>query len=202
MKLLMSSAHRRNFLVAVMLSFGGGAAYYLTSGYLPSFLKLVNGVANSSASLMLVGANVAAGLGAVAAGELSQRFGRRAVFLAMGMVRLVAFPALFLAMGSITDIALLTVSVLLLSFVANASYGPLLIYLNESFPTALRATGTGLSWNVGFALGGILPTFVSLAAGESSHIPGVLAAFTVGVTVVYLAGALVTPETRGNLDRI
>lgn len=201
-RLLLSPVHRRDFLVAVLLSFGGGAAYYLTSGYLPSFLKLVNGVPNATASLMLVGANVAAGLGACAAGELSQHFGRRPVFLAMGVVRLIAFPALFLAMGSITDVTLLTVCALSLSFIANASYGPLLIYLNESFPTALRATGTGLSWNVGFALGGILPTFVSLAAGESSHIPAVLAAFTVGVTVVYLAGALATPETRGNLDRM
>ncbi len=92
-----------------MLSFGGGAAYYLTSGYLPSFLKLVNGVSNANASLMLVGANVAAGLGACAAGELSQHFGRRRVFLVMGVVRLVAFPALFLAMGSSTDVTLLTV---------------------------------------------------------------------------------------------
>ncbi len=201
-KALLSSAHRKNFVVAIMLSFGGGAAYYLTSGYLPTFLKLVNDIPNASASIMLVGASASAGLGACAFGELSQHLGRRAVFLIMGVVRLVTFPCLFLAMRSTSDLTLLSVYVMLLSFIANASYGPLLIYLNESFPTALRATGTGLSWNIGFALGGILPTFVSLAARAPSNIPAVLAAFTVGVTLIYLAGALLTPETRGNLERI
>ena len=201
-KALLSSAHRKNVVVAIMLSFGGGAAYYLTSGYLPTFLKVVDGIPNASASIMLVAANVSAGLGACAFGELSQHLGRRTVFLIMGAVRLVAFPCLFLAMKVTTDPTLLSAYVMLLAFIANASYGPLLIYLNESFPTALRATGTGLSWNVGFALGGILPTLVSLTARAPSHIPAVLSAFTVGVTLVYLAGAFLTPETRGNLERL
>ncbi|ACL58224.1 MFS transporter [Methylobacterium nodulans] len=198
---LFSAEHLRAFVVAVLVSFGGGAAYYLTLGYLPTFLKLVNGVPNANASMMLIGANIAAAFGACALGELSQRIGRKRTFLIMGAVRLVAFPALFLAMAGTTDLALITVYALLLSFIANASYGPLLIFLNEKFPTALRATGTGLTWNVGFALGGMLPTLVSLAVDGPSQIPMMLAIFTTAVTLVYLAGALLTPETRGNLDR-
>ncbi|ACA15824.1 major facilitator superfamily MFS_1 [Methylobacterium sp. 4-46] len=198
---LFSAEHRRAFLVAILVSFGGGAAYYLTSGYLPTFLKLVNGVPNATASIMLVGANVAAALGACALGELSQRIGRKPTFLLMGVLRLVAFPALFLAMAKTSDTTLLAVYVLVLSFVANASYGPLLIFLNEKFPTALRATGTGLTWNVGFALGGMLPTLVSLAVDGPSQIPMMLAIFTTVVTAVYLIGAALTEETRGNLDR-
>ncbi|WP_018262296.1 MFS transporter [Methylobacterium sp. WSM2598] len=199
---LFSAEHRRAFLVAILVSFGGGAAYYLTSGYLPTFLKLVNGVPNATASIMLVGANVAAALGACALGELSQRIGRKPTFLLMGVLRLVAFPALFLAMAKTSDTTLLAVYVLVLSFVANASYGPLLIFLNEKFPTALRATGTGLTWNVGFALGGMLPTLVSLAVDGPSQIPMMLAIFTTVVTAVYLIGAALTEETRGNLDRV
>ncbi|GAC1327144.1 MAG: hypothetical protein NVSMB26_00500 [Beijerinckiaceae bacterium] len=198
---LFSPPHLSNFLVAVLLTFGGGAAYYLTSGYLPSFLKLVNGVPNSTASLILVGANVAAALGATSLGGLSQWIGRKKTFILMGVIRLFAFPALFLAMQTAKDSVTLTVYVLLLAFVANGSYGPILIFLNEKFPTAIRATGTGLSWNVGFALGGMLPTAVSLVASTPAQIPMALVIFSTGATIVYLIGAFITEETRGNLER-
>jgi MHS family proline/betaine transporter-like MFS transporter len=200
-KTLFSAKHLPAFLTTVLVSFGGGAAYYLTSGYLPSFLKLVNGVPNATASMILVGANVAAALGACSVGELSQRIGRRSSFLIMGFIRLLAFPALYLLMAGTESVALIAACAFLLSFIANASYAPLLIFLNEKFPTALRATGTGLSWNVGFALGGMLPTLVSLAAAGPSAIPMTLSLFLTGVTIVYLIGAFLTEETRGNLEK-
>ncbi|MGU3421836.1 MFS transporter [Methylobacterium sp. D54C] len=198
---LFSAGHDRSFVLAVMLSFGGGAAYYLTSGYLPTVLKLVNGLPNATASLMLIGASVAAAVGACSMGELSQHIGRRRCFLVMGAVRLVAFPVLFLTLGQATDAVTIAICAMLLAFVANASYGPLLIFLNETFPTALRATGTGLSWNIGFALGGMLPTLVSLTADGPGQITMVLAIVSTLVTLVYLIGAVLMPETRGNLNR-
>ena len=74
-----------------------------------------------------------------------------------------------------------------------------LIFLNERFPTALRSTGTGLSWNIGFAIGGLMPTFVSLAAGTTQELPNMLAIFLVGISVLSLLGALIILETRGNM---
>ncbi|WP_247279925.1 MULTISPECIES: hypothetical protein [unclassified Bradyrhizobium] len=50
-----------------------------------------------------------------------------------------------------------TLVALAIAFIGNAGYAPVLIILNERFPTALRASGTGLSWNIGFALGGMMP---------------------------------------------
>jgi MHS family proline/betaine transporter-like MFS transporter len=55
-----------------------------------------------------------------------------------------------------------------------------------------------LSWNIGFALGGMTPTFVSLASASTAQIPMSLAIFAVGVFVVYLIGAIVIPETKGD----
>lgn len=75
---------------------------------------------------------------------------------------------------------------------------PVLIFLNERFPTAIRASGTELSWNIGFALGGMMPTFVSLVSGSPARILTSLAMFTVGGFAVYLVGAIVIPETKGN----
>ena len=86
---------------------------------------------------------------------------------------------------------------LAIAFLGNAAYAPTLIFLNERFPTALRASGTGLSWNVGFAIGGLMPTFVSLASGSVEGLPATLAIFLAGGGfIIYLIGAIVIPETK------
>ena len=96
------------------------------------------------------------------------------------------------------DTTQITLYAFAIAFIGNAGYAPVLIFLNERFPTALRASGTGLSWNIGFALGGMMPTFVSLVSGSAAEIPMSLAYFAVGVFVIYLIGAIVIPETKGN----
>jgi hypothetical protein len=91
---------------------------------------------------------------------------------------------------------------LALAFIANGSYGPILIFLNERFPTDIRASGTGLSWNVGFAIGGMMPAVVSVFSAGAAGLPVILSIFTAAFSILYVVGALIIPETRGNLDRV
>lgn len=198
---LFSRDYRRIFFVNTIMTLGAGAGYYLTSGYLPTFLNLVNHIPNHVASTLLIGANLAAAAGAMLFGELSQHVGRKPVFLWSGIVRVVAFPALFLTLAGATSLTTIALCVLAIAFIANGSYGPILIFLNERFPTEIRATGTGLSWNVGFALGGMMPILVSLFSSTPTALPMTLAIFTAAFSVIYVIGALIIPETRGNLER-
>jgi MHS family proline/betaine transporter-like MFS transporter len=87
-----------------------------------------------------------------------------------------------------------------LSALGSAGYAPILIFLNERFPTAIRATGTGLSWNIGFAIGGMMPTAVSLVAKDPSELPMTLAIFVGVISVIFLVGAFIVPETLGKLE--
>src|SRR5690606_14228150 len=114
-----------------------------------------------------------------------------------GLICVVTLPLLYLGLASATSIVAITVYSFLLAFLGNASYAPVLVFLNERFPTAVRSSGTGLSWNMGFAVGGMMPTFVSLASGATQDIPMSLAYFSVGVFILYLLGSLIIPETKG-----
>src|ERR1700761_8387083 len=67
-KTLFSSNWRNVLLLNLLVTFGGGAGYYITSGYLPSFLKVVNNVPNNVSSLILMGASVVAIISAIAIG--------------------------------------------------------------------------------------------------------------------------------------
>ncbi len=200
LKTLFSSQYRTIFLVNLLLTFGGGAGYYLTSGYLPTFLKVINGVPNNIAAVILMGASVSAFISAVLIGMLSDRIGRKRTFLIIGVLALVLLPLCYLGMAKASGMTQIVLYALAIAFIGNAGYAPILIFLNERFPTAVRASGTGLSWNVGFALGGITPTFVSLASPTTAAIPVSLAWFAGGVFLIYLIGSVIVPETKGHFE--
>ena len=200
LRTLFSPRWRPVLLANLLVTTGGGAGYYLTSGYMPSFLKVVVGVPNGAASGILIGASLSAIAASLIVGHLSQVIGRRPTFLGVGAAMAVLMPTLYLLMARPgAGLGVVTACALGLAFLGNAGYAPVLIFLNERFPTALRASGTGLSWNIGFAIGGTLPTFVSLASPTTAALPVSLAIFTAAVSLLLVLGAALTPETRGEL---
>src|ERR1700760_107968 len=67
-KTLFSDSWRNVLLLNLLVTFGGGADYYIPSGYLPTFLKVVNGVPNNVSSLILIGASVVNIISAISVG--------------------------------------------------------------------------------------------------------------------------------------
>lgn len=198
---LFSRDWRGVLFVNLLLTIGGGSGYYLTSGYLPTYLKVVTHTAASSAALILVLSSVGVIVASIFTGYLSDLLGRRKTFILVGVLRLLLFPALYLAMVHTSDVVILGAYVIALCAIGSAGYAPILIFLNERFPTAIRASGTGLSWNIGFAIGGMMPTFVSLTAKTPAQLPLVLSCFLIGLSLLFLWGALAIPETKGQLDK-
>ncbi|MDI4654919.1 MFS transporter [Xanthobacter autotrophicus] len=195
---LFAGGYRNVLLVNLFITIGGGAGYYLTSGYMPTFLKLINQLPNTTSSYILMACSLAALVAAVLVGTLSDIIGRKKTFFIVGVLAIVLLPTFYLGMAKTGDLSTIVFYALGIAFIGNAGYAPVLIFLNERFPTAMRATGTGLSWNIGFAVGGMMPTFVSLASATPADIPLSLAIFAVGVFALYLVGTLIIPETKGN----
>jgi MFS family permease len=197
LRMLCSAPHAAVLGTNVLIIAGSGVCYYLTSGFMPTFLKLVKEVPNSTASLILIAGSIATIVAQTLAGHMSEAVGRRRIFLIVGGINVVVLPACYLLLGRTTDVSMIVLYSLVLTFLANAAIGPAMVFLNERFPTAIRASGTSLSWNLGFALGGLAPTFVSLASGSVQGLPVTLAAFCAAGAMIYLVGAMVVPETKG-----
>lgn len=195
-----SPPYRKVLLLNLLITIGGGSGYYLTSGYLPTVLKVVTQTPNHVAAGILMLGALAVVVASVLAGHLSTLIGRRKAFIVTALVQLAAGPWLYTQLPAASDTFALGLYVVLLSAIGCIGFAPVLIFLNERFPTAIRATGTGLSWNIGFAIGGMMPTVVSLVAPGPAAIPGTLAAFLAGVSALLLVGALVVPETLGGLS--
>jgi len=48
----------------------------------------------------------------------------------------------------------------------------------------------------------MMPTFVTLASQTSQNIPSTVLVFLIVATVLYGAGAILVPETQGNMDKV
>ncbi|MGG1660207.1 MFS transporter [Brevibacillus sp. NRS-1366] len=184
-------------LVNLLIVAGGGTAYYLTTGYLPTFLHVVNEIPSSTASRILMIISIVVIISTALVGYLSDLLGRKKTFIVTGILCMVGLPFFYMKLAGATDITQITIYACVLTFLANAAYAPTLIFLNERFPTAVRSTGTGLCWNIGFAVGGMMPTFVSLTSGSVSALPATLGYFLAGIFILYIIGSWIIPETKG-----
>ncbi|RZQ60161.1 MFS transporter [Amycolatopsis suaedae] len=172
------------------------AFFYMGTAYLTSYGTNPNG-AGLSRPVVLgigIGAAVLFGLTTMAAGMLSDRFGRRNVIrvsCVAGIVwALVLFP--LLDTGSATAFAVGLSGTLVIFAV---SYGPAGSFLPELFTARHRYTGAGLGYNLAGVLGGAIPPLVApgLAASFGSIAIGVMLSLT-GVLSLVCVSALA--ETR------
>jgi MHS family proline/betaine transporter-like MFS transporter len=196
LRTLFSWPHLNRFLVNLLITVGGGVGYYLTSGYMPTFLRVVLKIPAGATSALLIAGSLVTIVAAISVGALSDWIGRKKTYLLFGVLNVILLPMFYLALASEPSMGAVWAYSLAIAFLGNAAYAPTLIFLNERFPTALRASGTGLSWNVGFAVGGVMPTFVSLTSGSVEGLPAALATFLAGGFIIYLIGAIVIPETK------
>jgi len=188
--------------VNMMIVIGAAVQIYLTQSYLPAFLKLINKVPGPELGGILVVANFVAIAATPTFGYLSDIFGRKRIFLFLGLANLILIPLCYIQLShlSVDSLSLIYLYALILTFCGNAVLAPIIIFLNERFPTKARATGTSLSWNVGFAVGGMMPTFVTLASGTSDYIPSTVLTFLVVAILLYIVGACIVPETQGRMS--
>lgn len=201
LKSVLSGEYRSAFLLSLVLVAGAGAQGNLIAGFLPAYLDLVNGIPKPEVSRILVVSNLGMIVAAVLFGHLSEIFGRKKIFILLGVVNLLVIPFTYLRLADLgaDSTEAIYLSAFVLTFLANAALAPLPVFLNERFPTYIRASGTALIWNIGFAIGGLMPTFVTLASPTTADIPSRVVIFVGGAILVYLIGALLNPETRGRL---
>jgi SHS family lactate transporter-like MFS transporter len=142
----------------------------------------------------LVALNIGTMIGNVTWGLVSEtRLGRRGAATVATLGGVSVMP-LYLFGGTTSA---LVVGALLMGIFGAGNFGMVPSYLNERFPTAMRAAGAGFAYHVGAALSALMPLLVG--ALQDRQIPLAramsLSIATTGVLLVVLVW--LGPETRG-----
>ncbi|MGW7419584.1 MFS transporter [Streptomyces sp. NPDC054813] len=183
----------RTTVYAGLLSTGVQGGYYTLATWVPTYLKTERGLSVVGTGGYLTFLISGAFLGYLTGGYLTDRLGRRRNIWLFALLSAVCV----LAYANIPDSANTTLLVLgfPLGFCMSAIFSGFGSYLSELYPTAVRGTGQGFTYNAGRAVGAVFPTLVGFLA-DSWGVGGALVFGAAGYGLAALA-LFGLPETRG-----
>ena len=186
-------ALRRRTFLASLLAAGGLGGNYVTLTWLATYLKTVRHLSVLGTGGYL-GINIFGSfLGYVISAHLSDWLGRRRTFVLMAC-------AAAITVSCYTLLPLGDTAVLLLGFPLGFFQSGIIAGMGatfaELFPTRVRATGQGFSYNTGRAVGSFVPTLVGVAAARIGLGQAMGICSACSYVLVLLAVAML-PETRG-----
>lgn len=184
----------RKTVLCSLLSGGMLGAYYAIATWLPTFLKTERGLSVFGTSSYLAVTILGSLVGYVAGAYASDRWGRRPTYI------LFAVGAFAMAMIYMV-IPVSNLSMLFLGFplgvLMQGVFAGIGATISESYPNDIRATGYGVSYNVGRVIGSFFPLSVGwLSTGRTSLPLAIAIVAGAGYAMVVLAAWLL-PETTG-----
>jgi MFS family permease len=164
-------------------------------------LSFATGTVGLSRTTMLwvsITANIVALAAIPAFARLADRTGRKPVFIGGALASAVLFAAYLWSISSAQYALVFATGILLTGVVYSASNGVWPSLYNEMFPTRVRLTGVAVGTQIGFAIGGFVPTIAESIAGEG---PGgwVPVAVLAAVLCLLAAGAAATTRETAHV---
>jgi MFS family permease len=193
-------SYPRQVLLAIGARLGVDVAFYLFVLFITTYIVTYLGLPQSYAlNAVLIAATIQV-LFIPAFGALSDRIGRRPVYLA-GAIGAAAWTFAFFALldtGSFPLIVLAAVVALLLH---AAMYGPQASFIAEMFPTQVRYSGASMGYQLAGVIGGALAPIIATALLSRYDTSLVVPLYAVVVLAVTILCVVMARETaKADLD--
>jgi MFS family permease len=190
---IFSGGLTRTTLLASLLATGVQGGYYTLATWLPSYLKEDRGLdvigTGGYLTLLISGAFI----GYVCGGYLADSLGRKRTFVLFAVLSAVLIVGYTQVPADASTLVLILGFPL--GFCTSAIFSGFGSFLAELYPTALRGTGQGFTYNFGRGVGAVFPTVVGfLAASLGVGAAMIFGAFGYALAVLALLGL---PETKG-----
>ncbi|WP_420000394.1 MFS transporter [Streptomyces boninensis] len=183
----------RTTLLAALMSTGVQGGYYTLATWMPKYLSDERGLAVTGVGGFLVVQIAGAFSGYITGAHLADRLGRRTtiqLFAVLSAACVLAYsqvPADWDAVSLLLGFPL--------GFCMSAIFSSFGSFLAELYPTEVRGTGQGFTYNTGRGIGAAFPTVVGFLS-DSWGVGGALAFAAAGYALAFVT-LLGLPETRG-----
>jgi MFS family permease len=190
---IFSRANLRTLALASLLAIGIQGAYYAVVTWLPTYLRseLQLSVAHASGHLLVLIAG--SFLGYLTGAAAMDRMGRRKAFITFAVLS--AATSHFYFSGSVPPTLILFAG-FPLGFTVSGMIGGLGAFLAELFPTPIRGSAQGFTYNFGRVVAASFPPLIG-AFSSSYSLPSMMAAFAMGSFACVIVAVLLLPETLG-----
>jgi len=184
--------------LASLVALGAQGGYYAVTTFLPLYLNL-RGLSVTSTGWYLLVVIAGSLAGYLTSAHLADRIGRRGalVLFAGGSFAAIALY-MFVPFGNFGRLAM----GFPLGFFPSGAFSPMGSFFTELFPTALRGSGQGFSYNFGRAVGALFPTLVGYFSARLG-LGWAIGLFAASAYALMGGAVLALPETRNrNLAEI
>jgi MFS family permease len=178
---------------AGLLATGIQGAYYSVLIWLPTYLRSSRHLSALNASGYLLILILGSFLGYLAGAFLMDRIGRRKTFVGFALLSAITSYVYFAA--ALPD-AVVAIAGFPLGFTVSGMVGGFGAFLSELFPTSVRATGQGFSYNAGRVVAAAFPPVIGALSAHYA-LPSVMVVFSLGSFLCVIFAVLLLPETRG-----
>jgi MFS family permease len=189
---IFSPAMLRTTALASFVALGAQGGYYAINTWLPLYLNARGlSVTHTGGYLMVV--ILGSFTGYLVSAYLTDKLGRR-----MTLILFAGLSAVTVFLYTVIPISD-TVTLVLgfpLGFFPSGSFSPMGAFFTELFPTDLRGSGQGFSYNLGRGVGALFPALVGYFSTHM-QLGRAIAMFAASAYLLMIAGVLLLPETRG-----
>jgi len=197
-KMLSDKKHRNSFFLCAIMMTGLVYMYHGSISILPTYLQQFGNFERVDIASIMIYATIFSWIGMIFTGWLSQKVGRKRsiLYFTIGAI-FVAIPTAF---GILTGNFLTILFVIPYAFVVSTASGPIPALFSEKFPTALRNSAAGFSYNAGLIFGSWSPL---IALSLMQLMPQDLVPLALGLniiigSIIVIIPTILTRETKEN----
>jgi len=180
--------HKKEFLLCAAIMTGLVYMYHGSISILPTYLAQFGNFEKSQIALIMIYATASSWAGMIFTGWLSQKTGRKkSMLIFVSASVLVSIP---LASAILNNLYGMILYVVVFAFVVSTASGPIPAYFSERFPTQIRNSAAGFSYNAGLIFGSWSPL---IALYMMSSVPKQIVPIALGINLIIGAIILIIP---------
>ena len=197
--IVLGKKYRKEFFLCATIMTGLVYMYHGSISILPTYLQQFGQFDKGEVAKIMIYATASSWIGMIITGWISQKTGRRKAVLFFVIASVVV--SVPLADAILNKSNFVYVYIVVFAFVVSTASGPIPAFFSERFPTQVRNSAAGFSYNAGLIFGSWSPLIaLSLMSNvEKSLIPLALGTNIIIGAIIVIIPTILSKETK-NVD--